>query len=115
LAIGALRAIHERGLRVPDDVALAGFDDIELAGQLYPPLTTVHMPAQEMGKRAAEFLFERLEDPRGETREALMPMYLVVRASTASHAVGDATDEVRPVSHSTMAHSHMDTSHALGR
>lgn len=84
LAIGALRAIHERGLRVPDDVALAGFDDIDLAQQLYPPLTTVHMPALEMGRRAAEFLFERMESPDLDPIQELMPMHLVVRESTAS-------------------------------
>ncbi len=84
LAVGALRAIHERGLRVPDDVALAGFDDIDLAQQLFPPLTTVHMPAMEMGRRAAEFLFERMESPDLDPMQELMPMHLVVRDSTVS-------------------------------
>jgi LacI family transcriptional regulator len=82
LAIGALRAIHERGLRVPDDVAVAGFDDIDLSQQLYPPLTTVHMPALEMGRRAAEFLFERMESPDLDPMQELMPTHLVVREST---------------------------------
>ncbi len=82
LAVGVLHAIHERGLRVPDDVALAGFDDIDLAEQLYPPLTTVHMPAREMGRRAAEFLFERLEDPQCDLMQEVMPMHLVIRQST---------------------------------
>lgn len=82
LAIGVLRAIHERGLCVPNDISLAGFDDIAFAEQLYPPLTTVHMPAKEMGRRAAEFLFRRLEDPQCEPLQELMPMYLVVRQST---------------------------------
>lgn len=86
LAIGALRAIHERGLRVPDDVALAGFDDIDLAQQLYPPLTTVHQPAMEMGRRAAEFLFERMETPDADPLQELIPMHLVVRQSTVPSA-----------------------------
>jgi LacI family transcriptional regulator len=86
LAMGALRAIHERGLRVPDDVALAGFDDIDLAEQLTPPLTTVHMPAHELGRRAAQLLLDRLEDPRRDLVQELMPVHLVVRQST----VGDA-------------------------
>jgi LacI family transcriptional regulator len=85
LAIGALRAINERGLRVPEDVALAGFDDIDVAQQLYPPLTTARMPAQEMGLCAAEYLFARLEDPRQELMQTLMPMQLVIRASTVSN------------------------------
>jgi LacI family transcriptional regulator len=91
LAVGALRAIHERGLRIPDDVALAGFDDISLAEQLYPPLTTVKMPAQELGRRAAEFLFERLEDPRRDLMQEWMPVRLVARQST----LGDAPPPVR--------------------
>ena len=93
LAVGALRAIHERGLRVPDDVAVAGFDDIDLAQQLYPPLTTVHMPATEMGARAAEFLFERLENPRRDLMQELMPTSLVVRQSTDLTAVPEETLE----------------------
>ncbi|MBN1875343.1 MAG: LacI family DNA-binding transcriptional regulator [Anaerolineae bacterium] len=83
LAIGALRAIHERGLSVPGDIALAGFDDIAFSRQVYPPLTTVHMPAYEMGKRAAEFLFKRLEDPSLEPMQEIMPMQLMIRQSTA--------------------------------
>jgi DNA-binding LacI/PurR family transcriptional regulator len=81
-----MHAIHERGLCIPDDVALAGFDDIDIAGQLFPPLTTVRMPAHDMGRRAAEFLFERLEDPDTETMQELMPMQLVVRQSTVAGA-----------------------------
>jgi len=87
LAVGALRAAHELGLRVPDDVAVAGFDDINLAAQLYPPLTTVHMPATEMGACAAELLFERLEDPDCEPTHEVMPMRLVVRQSTDASVV----------------------------
>jgi DNA-binding LacI/PurR family transcriptional regulator len=86
LAIGAVRAIRERGLQVPGDVALAGFDGIDLAEHLYPPLTTAYVPAQEMGRRAAEFLFERLEDPECEPMQAQMPMHLVIRQSTVSGA-----------------------------
>ena len=91
LAIGALRAIYERGLCVPDDVALAGFDDIAFAVQLYPPLTTVYMPAKEMGRRAAEFLFKRLEDPQCEPLQEIMPTRLVVRQSTGTGFVDSAT------------------------
>ena len=82
LAIGALRAIHERGLRVPDDVALAGFDDSVFAEQLYPPLTTVRMPARELGRRAVELLFARLENPKCDLMQELIPMGLVIRQST---------------------------------
>ncbi len=86
LAIGALCAIHARGLRIPEDVALAGFDDIELAQHLYPPLTTAQMPAHQLGRRAAEFLFERFANPRHEPMQEVLPMQLVVRQSTTGIA-----------------------------
>ena len=53
LAVGALRAARERGIRVPQDVSIIGFDDIQLAQITHPPLTTVHVPHREMGRRAA--------------------------------------------------------------
>ena len=58
LAIGALRAAKEMGLRVPQDVSITGFDDIELAVLAEPALTTVHVPHREMGRRAAEMLVQ---------------------------------------------------------
>jgi DNA-binding LacI/PurR family transcriptional regulator len=83
LAIGALRAIRERGLRVPEDVSLAGFDDIAFAAQLYPPLTTVDMRGQEVGRRAARLLFRRIEDPALHPTHEMLDTELVVRSSTA--------------------------------
>jgi len=62
LAIGALRAIHERGLRVPDDIALVGYDDIEYAAHLTPPLTTVAVPKEEMGRLAVRRALAQMED-----------------------------------------------------
>lgn len=53
LAVGALRQARDMGIKVPDDVSIIGFDDIELAQIAYPPLTTVHVPHREMGQRAA--------------------------------------------------------------
>jgi LacI family transcriptional regulator len=83
LAIGALRAIRERGLRVPEDISLAGFDDIAFAAQLYPPLTTVDIHGMELGRRAARLLFRRIEDPALEPIQEMLDTELVVRASTA--------------------------------
>jgi LacI family transcriptional regulator len=82
LAMGALHAVSERGLRVPEEVALAGFDDIPLAGQLSPPLTTVHNPARQLGRRAAEILFWRLENPNAEPVQEVLPTRLIIRQST---------------------------------
>ena len=56
LAVGALRAARQRGLRVPQDISITGFDDIELAQVAEPPLTTVHVPHREMGRDAARML-----------------------------------------------------------
>lgn len=61
LAIGALRAAKEMGLRVPDDISITGFDDIELAMLADPALTTVHVPHREMGRRAAGMLIQMVQ------------------------------------------------------
>lgn len=61
LAIGALRAAKEMGLRVPDDISITGFDDIELAMLADPALTTVHVPHREMGRRAASMLIQMVQ------------------------------------------------------
>ena len=82
LAIGALRAIQERGLRIPQDIALAGFDDITFAQQLYPPLTTVQMQARELGRRTVQILFNRLEKPDFPLVQEMLPTHLIIREST---------------------------------
>lgn len=61
LAVGALRRAHEMGLRVPQDVSITGFDDIELARIVTPSITTVHVPHREMGRRAAIELVKMVE------------------------------------------------------
>ena len=80
--LGALRAIEDLGLRIPEDIALIGFDDFELAPVLSPRFTLVHQPAAKLGRRAAEMLFDRL-DGRGrpEPRRLVLPTELVVRES----------------------------------
>ncbi len=60
MAIGAYRAIHELGLSIPDDIAVASFNDISGAQFMNPPLTTVHLPAQEIGETAVELLLEQV-------------------------------------------------------
>jgi len=82
VALGALQAIRHAGLRIPQDISLIGFDDIPLAGFLDPPLTTVHLPAYNLGWEAAEMLLQRLhnaEDYPPESR--LLPTHLVERES----------------------------------
>ena len=80
MALGALRALRGRGLRVPDDVSLAGFDDIPIASDLWPPLTTVRVPMARMGELALRMV---VEPPRGSAlRVEHLPTELVLRAST---------------------------------
>jgi len=81
VACGALQVIKERGLRVPDDLALVSFDDIPLARYLDPPLTTVRLPAYGLGWAAAEQLIRLLEGEEVTERQILLETELVVRES----------------------------------
>lgn len=82
VALGAIGALREVGRRVPDDVSIIGFDDIPLAGYFDPPLTTVRLPAYELGHAAGRALLGRIADRTIPTR-TLLPTELIVRASTA--------------------------------
>ena len=84
MALGAVAAVEDAGLRVPDDVSVAGFDDIMLAGRVHPSLTTVHQPAYDIGRTAAAQLLQYVH--RGEVPPAsrhILPVRLKQRASTA--------------------------------
>jgi len=83
-AIGAIRALSEAGLRVPADVSVVGFDDIQSAAFCTPSLTTVRQPLNEMGKRGARILLERIAQPDKIelAAEVLIEPELVVREST---------------------------------
>jgi LacI family transcriptional regulator len=82
MALGALIALREAGLRVPEDMAIVGFDDIPAARLVDPPLTTIAQFPERLGLRAAEMLFELLrgEAPAGGRQEE-MPCELIVRRS----------------------------------
>jgi DNA-binding LacI/PurR family transcriptional regulator len=82
-AIGALRAIHAAGLRVPEDISVVGFDDIPLATYTSPPLTSVRMSAGDVGSTAFEALFRLIGGERLEGDIYQVPTRLVVRGSTA--------------------------------
>ncbi|MDG2198928.1 MAG: LacI family DNA-binding transcriptional regulator [SAR324 cluster bacterium] len=71
LAVGALRKAIEMGFRIPDDVSVTGFDDIELAQVVDPPLTTVHVPHRRMGTRAAQILVSLINGEKFENSEKL--------------------------------------------
>jgi LacI family transcriptional regulator len=82
MAVGAMMAIRDAGLRIPQDVAVAGYDDITVARLLHPPLTTVAQFPERLGRRAAEMLFERLDGAvTGAGRRVEMPHELMIRSS----------------------------------
>jgi DNA-binding LacI/PurR family transcriptional regulator len=79
-AIGVLRSLQEHGIRVPEDAAVVGFDDLAFASFLNPPLTTVRAPTEQVGRIAAERLFELLEDhPSDEVM--ILPTEIIFRRS----------------------------------
>lgn len=83
MALGVLRAFGERGIRVPEDVSLVGFDDIPAAAQFSPPLTTVHQDFDEVGRRCVDLVVAQIESGEVSAGIDLVPTHLVVRASTA--------------------------------
>jgi LacI family transcriptional regulator len=83
-AIGAIRAIHEAGLQVPDDISIVGFDDIESAAYINPAITTVRQPLKKMGELAARTLLAQIEDRDTYVPEITIEPEFVVRNSTAS-------------------------------
>ncbi len=85
IALGTLRAVHERGLRIPHDMAVVSFDDMPWAAALAPPLTAISQPTREMGTAAARLLLDRIRDASGAPRRVQMPTTLVVRASSGPH------------------------------
>ncbi|MCJ7709774.1 MAG: LacI family transcriptional regulator [Chloroflexi bacterium] len=82
IAIGVQHALAELGLRVPDDVAVVGFDDLPLAMVTFPFLTVVAQPAFEMGQRSVALLLDRMANPDRPFRDEVLPAVLVVRASS---------------------------------
>lgn len=96
MAIGMLGAMQDRGVRVPEDLAVAGFDDIPMARYLTPPLTTVHVDMLQLGRRAVELLLESRLGLRAtvERRETL-PTSLVVRSSCGSLSPGGTAEDPR--------------------
>ena len=84
MAIGAVQAVLKSGLRVPEDISIVGFDDIDLSSMIHPPLTTVHQPRREMGRESVRLLMERI-DGESPVKNLLLNPSLVERGSTAAH------------------------------
>ena len=81
LAMGAVRAIKDKGRRIPEDVAIIGFDDEDWCGITDPPLTVVNQPSAKIGEMAAELLLERISDKDRDFQEVCLNCKLVVRQS----------------------------------
>jgi DNA-binding LacI/PurR family transcriptional regulator len=82
MAIGAMRAIHERGLHIPGDIAVVGYDDMRFAAYTTPPLTTVRAPEIELGRRACELLIELVEGRRPAVRQIKLATEMIIRSSS---------------------------------
>jgi LacI family transcriptional regulator len=82
LAVGLMHELAALGLRVPDDVAVVGMDDSELAEQCFPTLTSVNLGSAERGRRAAELLLARIEDNDRTPRRIVVQPSLSIRRST---------------------------------
>ena len=83
-ALGAMKALKEKGLRIPRDVSVIGFDDVALAAQSEPPLTTVRIPRQEIGRLGARMLIQQMESRSATASRLVVQTELVIRESCAS-------------------------------
>jgi len=79
-ALGVIHALAQRGMRVPQDVAVTGFDDVPVARHLHPPLTTVRQPMQELGATAFDVLYSKISAGAGRS-DTVLPVELIVRES----------------------------------
>jgi LacI family transcriptional regulator len=80
-AFGAMDAIREAGLRIPEDISVVGFDDIPQASMVYPKLTTIQQPLEQMGRVAVKMLLEQIENPGRPPRRVTLATQLVTRDS----------------------------------
>ncbi|MGE9212507.1 LacI family DNA-binding transcriptional regulator [Exiguobacterium aurantiacum] len=83
MAIGAIEAVHEHGLRVPEDISIIGYDDIEMIKYITPKLTTIRQDTDEIGEAAAELLIEQMTAKERRTERRVIPVRLIERASCA--------------------------------
>ena len=91
LAVGAMLRARQLGLAVPDDIAIAGYGDLETSRHMATPLTTVHVSSYDMGHAAGSLLLKRLRNEAIGERMVLSPIRLEVRESTGAAASGGAS------------------------
>ena len=84
MTLGAMRALRELGVRIPEDVALVGFDDMPWSGELFSPLTAVSQPTYELGQEAVQLLMRRISQPNAPYRTVVLQTRLIVRESSGA-------------------------------
>jgi LacI family transcriptional regulator len=82
LAVGAMYAIHQQGLHIPEDISIAGFDNIEISSFIHPPLTTVDVNARTIGEKSLKLVLDRIENPEKQYEQIRIPAQLIIRSST---------------------------------
>lgn len=83
MAVGAIRALRDAGLRVPQDISIIGYDDIPLASYIDPPLTTVHQPMDDFGRHGAQLLIDAVQNPEHEPKHVRLDTQIIKRKSCA--------------------------------
>ena len=97
IAFGAVRALRDLGLKVPDDISVVAFDDLPVEWVAEPFLTVAAQPAYDIGRRAAELMIDRLEGERTAAGESVvLPFELIVRRSTAAPRVRPMSPPMKP-------------------
>ena len=82
LTLGALEAIHAKGIKIPEEISIIGFDDMPWSISLNPPLSAVRQPGFDMGRKAAEMLYERILNPNSIKEKVILKTELMLRKST---------------------------------
>lgn len=82
LTLGALRAVHEAGIAIPDEIALVAYDDLDWMFVMQPPLTVVAQPIYEMGAKAAQLIFDRIADPQMPPVHTVLEPEILLRGSS---------------------------------
>ncbi|HHU32957.1 MAG TPA: LacI family transcriptional regulator [Clostridia bacterium] len=85
LAIGAIKCIKDKGLSVPHDISIIGFDNIPTGGYISPGLTTINQPCLDIAEKAAKMLLEQIAKPATSVRKILLPCELIIRGSTSEN------------------------------
>jgi LacI family transcriptional regulator len=84
LALGALRTMQDEGIKVPEDISIVGFDNIELSNYLFPRLTTINQPLRDLGQKSTDLLHRLILGKGASEAELLLPHNLIIRESTCS-------------------------------